>query len=185
MVRGAREKPDVPDHEALPVSAGVYCLRPEALERIGELARRLPTVDFARDLVPSLLASGARVIGHRLRGYWRDVGTVAALLTANRDALEGLIPAVVRSTTGTTDADWAPPYHVHGTAEIGAGVKVIGPVVVGPGARIGRGAELAGTVVLPDAAVAPGALIIGGVVAPVPQAIPVGPRHELQEAGLR
>lgn len=91
-LRAAREKPDVPDHEIHLVSAGVYCLRPDAIEVVERLAGSAVTVDYARDLAPALLAAGERVTAHRLGGYWRDVGTPASLAAANRDAREGRIP---------------------------------------------------------------------------------------------
>ncbi len=91
-LNAAREKPDVPDHEVHLVSAGVYCLRPDAIEAVGRLASSAVTVDYARDLAPALLAAGKRVTGHRLDGYWRDIGTPASLAAASRDAREGRIP---------------------------------------------------------------------------------------------
>jgi mannose-1-phosphate guanylyltransferase len=163
LVRGAREKPDVPAHEAHPVSAGVYCLGPMAIAAIGRLRRRIATVDFARDLAPSLLAGGARVAGHRFDGYWRDVGTPASYLAVNRDALHGRI-GLSAAPPGRAEPGWTPPFFVHPGATVGTGVRIEGPAVVGADARVGAGATIADAVVLPGAVVPPGATVVGGVV---------------------
>jgi mannose-1-phosphate guanylyltransferase len=91
-VRAAREKPDVADEEVHLVSAGVYCLQPDAIATVERLLTESATVDYARDLAPALLDARASVRGHRLEGYWRDVGTPESLAAANRDARAGTIP---------------------------------------------------------------------------------------------
>ena len=88
LVRGAREKPDVPDEETHWISAGVYCLAPWTIDRVPAQG----TFDYARDLAPALIAEGAPVAVHRLAGYWRDIGTPESLRAAHRDAEAGLIP---------------------------------------------------------------------------------------------
>ncbi|WP_101254354.1 nucleotidyltransferase family protein [Streptomyces barkulensis] len=87
-VRGAQEKPDVPDAEYRWISAGVYCLDPRVIDRIPEGR----VYDYAKDLAPALIADGKRVGVHRLSGYWRDVGTPEALAAARADAAQGRIP---------------------------------------------------------------------------------------------
>ncbi|MFJ9085811.1 NDP-sugar synthase [Streptomyces sp. NPDC102384] len=87
-VRGAREKPDVPDDVLYWISAGVYCLDPRTINDIP--GDRL--YDFARDLAPALASAGQPVRAHRLTGYWRDVGTPEALASARQDAAHGRIP---------------------------------------------------------------------------------------------
>ena len=163
-IRAAREKPDVPDDEVHSVSAGVYCLRPDVIEDVVRLAARSATVDYARDLAPALLAAGERLSGHRLDGYWRDVGTPASLLAANRDALEGRIPWLRGTPPGFRDAGGPAPAYVHPTASLGAGVTFEGPAVVGAGARVGTEARLADAVVLPGAVVPARSMVVGGIV---------------------
>lgn len=104
-VRGAREKPDVPDDETHWISAGVYCLDPRVIECIPEGV----TYDYAKELAPALIAAGERVGAHRLTGYWRDVGTPQSLRAANEDAKRGLIPwiAPVGPTSDAPDHDRA------------------------------------------------------------------------------
>jgi NDP-sugar pyrophosphorylase family protein len=185
VVHGAEEKPAVPDHESHPVSAGVYCLRPAAVEEVVRLAQRSASVDFARDLAPALLARGERVTGHRLGGYWRDVGTPSSYREANRDALAGEIPSLAAPLSGQSDPGWVAPTYVHPAARVGAGVRIEGPAVVGAGAELGAGAGLVDAVVLPGAVVPEGTLVHGGIVAPVSAPSHGRPALVLDEVGAR
>ncbi len=47
--------------------------------------------------------------------------------------------------------------------QLGAGVRLMGPVVIGDGARIGDGAPLRDTIVFPGTEVAPRAILIGAI----------------------
>ena len=99
-----REKPRVAP--ALPsdptrayASMGNYLFDPEVLEQALIEARRAGETDFGRDLLPRLVGSrrvyaydfsNNRVPGvqeHEESGYWRDVGTLAALAAAQQDTL--------------------------------------------------------------------------------------------------
>ncbi|MDQ3367557.1 MAG: glucose-1-phosphate adenylyltransferase [Myxococcota bacterium] len=89
------------------VSMGNYIFRREVLERVllddgGKPASRH---DFGRDIIPRLLADGARVFSYdfatnRIPGepeeqapYWRDVGTIDSYFTSNME-LRARVPAL-------------------------------------------------------------------------------------------
>ncbi|MCG5211979.1 nucleotidyltransferase family protein [Streptosporangium soli] len=165
-VLSAVEKPDVPDEEEHWISTGAYCLAPTLVSVIADLLLAgAPSVDYARDLAPALLAEGRRVTGHHLAGYWRDIGTPASLVAANLDAVNGRIPRLSTGRPGLRSPASAdgPAVFVHPTAELAAGVEFGGPAVVGAGARIGAGAWLCDSVVLPGAVVPAGAVLHGGL----------------------
>ncbi len=95
-VMGFREKPSDLDPDGPPVMAnmGVYVFRTEALVRAISRDARSETShhDFGHDILPGLVASGARVTAHVFRGagngsprYWRDIGTLDAFYEANMD----------------------------------------------------------------------------------------------------
>ncbi|NUT96397.1 MAG: NDP-sugar synthase [Saccharothrix sp.] len=161
-VVGAREKPDVPDHERHAISAGVYCLAPHMVDVLQELLRQQATVDYARHLAPHLLSRRRPVAAWELPGYWIDVGTPSALREASIDALHGRID-------GFPDRS---PVHVSPSARLEPEVELRGSVLIGPGARIGRGATVVDTVVLPGAEVAAGTAVLGGLVAGHPDSVP-------------
>jgi len=99
-----REKPK--DAAPLPsdpahayASMGNYLFDPDVLEQALHEARRAGETDFGRDVLPRLCGTRRvyaydfaenRVPGlqeHEERGYWRDVGTLAALAAAQQDAM--------------------------------------------------------------------------------------------------
>jgi len=84
-IRAFVEKPDWRHVVTDQVSTGIYVLSPRALSAI-------PTdraSDFARDLFPTLLAEGEKLLGVTLEGYWQDVGTPLSYYRCCVDALEG------------------------------------------------------------------------------------------------
>jgi glucose-1-phosphate adenylyltransferase len=80
-------------------SMGNYLFNPEVLEQALHEARRMGDTDFGRDILPRLCSTHQvyaydfaenRVPGlqdSEERGYWRDVGTLAALAAAQQDAM--------------------------------------------------------------------------------------------------
>ncbi len=67
------------------ISTGIYVLTPEAMEA----APADGNCDFARDLFPTLLSDGKKLMGYAPYGYWKDIGSCDAYLEALRDALDG------------------------------------------------------------------------------------------------
>ena len=141
------------------VFTGIHILSPE-------IFRRLPTGApscIVRDGYLPLLAAGERIAGHRVTGYWRDIGTLAAYLDANAEVLRGALPGALRvSADGDPlprrfpGARFSPPALVGPGCTIEAG-SVIGPaVVLGEGCRVGAGSRLEEVVALPGARFGPG-----------------------------
>lgn len=113
---GFVEKPS--DPPAMPgrpdwslVSMGNYLFKASTLQRVlvDDAADRASRHDFGRDVIPRLLAQGARVFAYdfahnRIPGeepdpadprppYWRDVGTIDSYFTANME-LRARVPAL-------------------------------------------------------------------------------------------
>jgi histidinol-phosphate phosphatase family protein len=93
------------------VNAALYILRREALPQYDETG---PALDFARDLFPGMLQSGARLRGYVSPEYIKDVGTPDRLDRVNRDFWMGIIshaslsvskPAVFVDRDGTLNED--------------------------------------------------------------------------------
>ena len=99
-VVGFEEKPEkpktVPGHDGTALgSMGIYVFDADFLHDalVEDASREDSTHDFGHDLIPQLIAVGARVYAHRLqdsctqlnegRPYWRDVGTIDAFWEAN------------------------------------------------------------------------------------------------------
>jgi NDP-sugar pyrophosphorylase family protein len=123
---------------------------------------------------PSLLGADIPFYSHEIDAYWNDIGNLEELKQGNFDALEGTVevdpgqPEVspgVRSGSDLAGAEVDPPALVGADVELGEGVRLLGPVVVGDGCRIGAGAVVGGSVLLDGAELAPRAVLAGGVAA--------------------
>lgn len=149
----AVEKPDVPDEEEHLVSAGIYCLSARG-------RRAIPsgrTFDFAAHLAPELLERGELVGTHALPGYWSDVGTPTALRRTNLDALAGEL-AVDPGPGVVTEYDGGIAF-VSAGARVDEGAEIIGLNVVSDHAAIPGAAQVANSVLLGSARLAPGAVL--------------------------
>ena len=112
---------------------------------------------------------------HELDEYWNDVGSLSELRRGTFDALAGelrlqmegeeIAPGVIVAGSsplrGDTDLDglaW-----IGRDVQLGAGVRLMGPLVLGDGASIGDGAQLRESIVFPGTEVAPASILIGAI----------------------
>ena len=156
------------------VPMGVYVFDAAFLfERLPEWHRRATLLDIGRDLVPAS-TSDARVFAHLFRseglpGYWRDVGTIDRYWSAHMELVDDSPPSVL------DDRDW--PVFTHHSAlapaQIRAGARVEATVVspgctiagsvrrsvLSSGCKVGRGALVSDSVLLPGAQVGDGCVL--------------------------
>ncbi len=171
------------------INAGVYVLEPSVLEHV---PAGQPS-SFERNLFPSLLASDAPVYGYEVRGYWRDLGTPIAYLSAQADLLEGRLALPVNGTEQGRSQWFAEGAKIEegavlrGPVLVGSGARVesegrvFGPSVLGPrttvasgarversvllaGARVERGAKVSDSIVGADVVVGTGAVVSDGAI---------------------
>ena len=109
---------------------------------------------LVRDGYLPRLAAGAPCAAWTHAGPWREVGTPALMLEAQRAALSGTLPVDPdvrkrggRHVTGNM---------VHPGARVHEDARLLDGTVVGPGVEVGAGAELRGCLVLPGARVEAG-----------------------------
>lgn len=157
------------------VNAGIYLLEPSVLAGI---PANVPW-DFGRDVFPRLIASGARVCGYFMRGYWRDIGCPEQYARAQEDFLMGRVGLTVRGRRAgrailAPGAVISPGAKIAGRCYIGANARIGAGAVIGPGTVISRGARVLGGVHIehaclwPDARAEGDAILRGVVVMPVP-----------------
>ncbi len=79
------EKPDAGQIDTDEINAGAYVLERSVIDSIppGEM------VSIEREVFPHLVGQG--LYGHRLEGYWMDIGTPERYLQASWDILEGRV----------------------------------------------------------------------------------------------
>jgi NDP-sugar pyrophosphorylase family protein len=162
-------QPRPPDEPADRVSCGftgIHVLEPEIF---GLIPANKPW-EINRQVYPDLIARGRRVSGFVHRGYWREAGSPAGYLAANREVVGGRAGALTpRPGAGAPTLAGAA---CHAPALVGSGVRIgtgveIGPeTVIGPEARIGDGARLRRTVILEGTDVPAGADLDGEVLFP-------------------
>ena len=145
---------------------GIHVLEPEVFRLI---PANTPW-EINRQVYPELLARGRRVCGFVHRGYWREAGSPAGYLAANREVLAGragaLAPRPGAGAAVLAGAACAPPVLVGDHVLAGPGVELGPETVIGPEARLGAGARIRRSVVLEGADVPAGADLDGAVLFP-------------------
>jgi mannose-1-phosphate guanylyltransferase len=148
-VTAFREKP--PDPVPGDVNAGTYVVEPSALARWP----RDTYVWIEGEVFPSLIEQGATLLGFRSDAYWLDLGTPQQYLRAHADLLSG------RVRGRSYEAPWLGP-----DARVDPAATLDREVVVGGGSRIGPGADVRASVLLPGSEVGAGAIVDRSIVGP-------------------
>ena len=170
-VTGFQEKPDPAEALSELGNCGIYVFEPEIFSYFPDR----DFVDWAQDVFPALLANDVPFFAYETDRYWSDVGTLEELRESTFDALRGelqielageeLRPGVHLGDGSTLfgEALLEPPVWIGRDVEIGAAVRLMGPVVVGDGARIDADVSLRESIVLPGTTVNEGAILIGAI----------------------
>jgi mannose-1-phosphate guanylyltransferase len=170
-ITGFQEKPQ-PDEALSDLgNCGIYMLDPSIFDYFPDR----PFVDWAKDVFPALLENDVPFHIHEVREYWNDVGSLGELRQGTFDALNGELrlemegsevqpgvtvagPSPLRQDTDVEGSMW-----IGHDVQIGTGVRLMGPIVLGDGARIGDGAQLRESIVFPGTEVAPESILIGAI----------------------
>ena len=166
------EKPGAGQIDTDEISAGAYVLERSVIDSIppGEM------VSIEREVFPHLVGQG--LYGHRLEGYWMDIGTPERYLQASWDILEGRVqtaPAARLAGAGLVLSDGAqvdrsarvnPPALLETEVAVGAGATIGARAVIGRGSQVGERATIRGSVVLSNCTIGPQASIHEVILAP-------------------
>jgi mannose-1-phosphate guanylyltransferase/mannose-1-phosphate guanylyltransferase/phosphomannomutase len=170
-ITGFQEKPAPEEALSDLGNCGIYVFDP----RIFEYFPERPFVDWAQDVFPVLLENDVPFHIHEVREYWNDVGSLGELRQGTFDALSGELhlqvdgqevsPGVIIAGDSPLRADT----EIDGSAwigrdvDIGPGVRLMGPLVLGQGASIGERAQLRECIVLPGTEIAADSILIGAI----------------------
>ena len=164
------EKPAKP--KSTNASMGIYCFNWQVLRDalIADEENANSSNDFGKNIIPSLLAAGHKMMAYPFNGYWKDVGTIDSLWEANMDLL-GKEPAFQlrgdkRSTIYARNSAM-PSSYIDEQAEIvnafvAEGSEVYGTVhhsIISIGCTIGEGALVEDSVVMPGVVIESGAIV--------------------------
>jgi mannose-1-phosphate guanylyltransferase len=137
------------------VNGGCYIFRRHVIDAIA--VDRAVSVE--RETFPALVADGRLVVGFVSAGYWRDVGTPEALVSASKDLVLGTVasPAVEAEPAEAKLAE---------TAVVAASATVNGGSTVAEGARVGARAVVSGSVLMANAVVEAAAVVVDSAIGP-------------------
>ena len=81
------EKPKKPKNNQ--ASMGIYIFNTDVLLEYLEVdeANSNSDNDFGKNIIPNLLNNGERLFAYKFSGYWKDVGTISSLWSANMDLI--------------------------------------------------------------------------------------------------
>src|SRR5271165_6629164 len=171
-ITGFQEKPTPEEALSDLGNCGIYIFEP----RIFDYFPQRPFADWAQDVFPALLENDVPFHIHEVHEYWNDIGSLGELRKGTFDALRGELHLEIQGTEvspGVIVAGSTPlpdDVEIDGAAwigrdvEIGAGVRLMGPLVVGEGAAIGEGAVVRESILLPDTHLAAGSIVIDAIV---------------------
>ncbi|MEE1012941.1 MAG: glucose-1-phosphate adenylyltransferase [Clostridia bacterium] len=168
------EKPANPKSNL--ASMGVYCFSWKVLEKYLTDDENNPDSenDFGKNIIPTMLADGKKMVAHRFDGYWKDVGTVQSLWEANMELLDDYPGCKLN------DKEWRiysktpvkPPHYVSPEAKlrncyITEGCEISGEVdhsVIFEGVTIEEGAKIEDSIIMSGATIGKGAIVYKSIV---------------------
>ena len=165
------EKPAEPPSNL--ANMGVYLFNTDVLDKYLLEDHKLPNSshDFGKDILPKMIADGARVFAYLYHGYWMDVGTAMSYWKAHMDHLDDKPPFDLndRSWIIHTRTEERPPVWIaHGASienslicdgcEISTNAKVIRSVL-SPGVLVRPGAVVRESIILTDTVIESDAII--------------------------
>lgn len=180
------EKPAEPKSNL--ASMGIYIFTYEVLKKYLEADERDPSSanDFGKNIIPTMLENGEKMVSFRFEGYWKDVGTIHSLWEANMDLVDqppkfdlndrswsiysrnmALAPHYVGQNAKITNSTVTEGCFIDGEikhsvifggVELGEG-SVVSDSVIMPGAKIGKNAVIEKAVIGADAVIGDGAKV--------------------------
>ena len=180
------EKPAEPKSNL--ASMGIYIFTYEVLKKYLEADERDPSSanDFGKNIIPTMLENGEKMVSFRFEGYWKDVGTIHSLWEANMDLVDqppkfdlndrswsiysrnmALAPHYVGQNAKITNSTVTEGCFIDGEIKhsvIFGGVKlgegsVVSDSVIMPGAKIGKNVVIEKAVIGADAVIGDGAKV--------------------------
>lgn len=154
------------------INTGIFVLEPEIFDYIPEGR----AVDFSGEVFPAVLEAGKPLFGAVAEGFWEDVGTLEAYVSAHKDIMDGLVDvevpgfAMKQGIWLGEGASVHPDAELDGFAVIGensrieAGVRIGDYTVVGNNVRVRAGADVERSVVHDNAFIDERAHLRGAVV---------------------
>jgi mannose-1-phosphate guanylyltransferase len=181
-IQGFQEKPDPAEALSDLANCGIYMFRKEIFDFFpapGAAKLAGPDdpagfADWATDVFPALLEGDVPFYSHEIDAYWNDIGNLDELRQGNMDALHGAVavepgaPEVadgVRAASSLNGAEATAPVLIGEGVEIGDGVRIDGPAIVGNGCLLRDGSHVRDSILLEGAELPAAGILIGAIAA--------------------
>lgn len=169
------EKPEHPKSNL--ASMGIYIFTWKLLRKMlmADIKNPDSNHDFGKDIIPTMLNDNKTLYAYKFKGYWKDVGTIDSLWEANMDLLSS------KNELDLGDPSWkiytedvtALPQYISAEADVKDAYITQDCVVQGEvkhsvlftGVKIGAGAIVIDSVLMPGAIVEEGAVVQRALVA--------------------
>ena len=146
---------------------GIYIFNWKLLRKmlLADMKNTESNHDFGKDIIPTMLNDGRKLVAYKFQGYWKDVGTIDSLWEANMDLLNG-------NELDLSDPTWkiytedvtTLPHYIGAEAKINKafitqGCTINGEItnsVLFTGVKVGEGAKIIDSVLMPGVEVEDG-----------------------------
>lgn len=172
------EKPKVPKSNL--ASMGVYIFTYSDLKKALLIDAKNPDSehDFGKNIIPWLLDNNKKLYAYRFKGYWRDVGTLDSLHTANMELLPSRrnddtinfdVPPLVFSEDTHSIPQYIGANAIVKDCLINQGAMIFGEVissVISNEVIINKGAVVKNSVIMPGVRIGKNAYVNNAIIGP-------------------
>ena len=180
-----KEKPKVPKSNL--ASMGIYIFNYKILRNmlVEDAKNENSDHDFGKNIIPTMLEKGKKLVAYTFKGYWKDVGTISSLHQANMDLLLSGDPSInlfsVQANQRIYSEDThATPQYIGSKAVvkdclINQGATILGEVdhcVISSQVEVEEGAKVVNSVLMQGVSIKKGAVVENAI---------IGPNSEVEE----
>ena len=164
------EKPKVP--KSTNASMGIYVFNWDVLRDalIADEEDDNSSNDFGKNIIPTLLGKGHKMMAYNFDGYWKDVGTIDSLWEANMELLgknpefniRGDEQSKIYARNNALPSSYIDEEAKTVNCFIAEGSEIFGTVrhsIISIGCTVGEGAVVEDSVVMPGVTIEPGAIV--------------------------
>ncbi len=159
-------------------SMGIYIFKYKILRKylLEDAKNEKSSHDFGKNIIPTMLNDGRKMMAYVYKGYWKDVGTIASLHQANMDLLKAgtTLDDITNGNRIYSEDTTSHPQYIgeHASVKnslINQGAIILGDVdqsVISNEVIIYEGAIVSNSVLMTGAKVRKGAIVKNAVLAP-------------------
>lgn len=174
VIEEFEEKPKQP--KSTLASMGIYIFTYKKLREylIEDAADPNSSYDFGKNIIPTMLARGERMVAYRFDGYWKDVGTISSYWEANMDLLrvDNEVKMFDTSWKLYTAAEVRPSQYIGETARVEDSIITEGCIVEGevinsilfPGCVIAKSARVVNSIIMEGTVIEDNVIVNKGIV---------------------